>query len=85
MRTIRCDKKASLYMTWYDFRRELGDRLGHMPLNSLWLRVKPKGPLPWTRPQIEEALMAIARLRQQKTQQKRAISGSILGNSLSPN
>lgn len=85
MRTTHCTEETSVYATWYDFRRELGNRLGHMPLNSLWLRVKPEGPLPWTGHQMEATLLTIARLSHQKAKQEQAVSGSIPGNPLSSN
>ncbi len=61
MRVVNRTKKIQLYTTWYDFRRDLGKRLGYTPLNWQWLRVKPKAALPWDDSHLQASLSAIAR------------------------
>jgi len=71
MRVASRTNPISSYVTWYDFRRELGKKLGYMPLNWQWLNVKPKSPLPWDDSHMHAALSALARLEKQKAPQKR--------------
>lgn len=49
--------KILLYMTWYDFKKDLEKRLGHSLLNWYWLEVKPQAPLPWDKSHLKAALM----------------------------
>ncbi len=56
MGMISSMKKIPLYMTWYDFRRELGKRLGCVPLNRQWLQIKPRVALPWDESHMQASL-----------------------------
>ncbi len=42
-----------LYNTWYDFKKNLQARTGVLVLNDLWLKIKPKKPLPWSELEME--------------------------------
>ena len=66
MREVYYDRRTSSYTTWYDFRKDLGKSLGYIPLNWLWLKVKPDCPLPWSKSQMRTALSAVARIKGQK-------------------
>ena len=44
------------YTNWYEFRRELGRKLGYTPLNREWLLIKPSHPLPWNESHMKAAL-----------------------------
>jgi len=35
------------YETWYEFKRDLQNRVGHGIYPEEWLQIKPKAPLPW--------------------------------------
>ena len=63
-------KQVSQYTTWYDFRKQLADQLGYVPLNSLWLEVKPKSPLPWNNADMRVVLSTVACLEKQRTTRK---------------
>ncbi len=51
-----CTRKAVLYTTWYEFKKNLERKTGHMLPNWRWLEVKPKAPLPWDDADMEAAL-----------------------------
>ena len=53
--------EVSQYTTWYEFKKELGSRLGYRPLNDEWLKVKPKAPLPWDDAQMRVAISSAKR------------------------
>ena len=58
MRVANGTNKTLLYTTWYDFRKELGKRLGHTPLALQWLELKPTDPLPWNDSHMKAAISA---------------------------
>jgi len=66
MRLVNYHSGVSLYTTWYDFKKELGNKLGHIPLNSEWLERKPKMPLPWDDSDMRAALSRIAHPKARK-------------------
>ncbi len=74
MRVANRTKEISEYTTWYDFRKDLGKRLGYMPLNWRWLEVKPQAPLPWNDSHMQSVLSVVARLEKQKATRKRSRS-----------
>ena len=47
-----------LYMTWYEFKKDLEKTLGHNLLNWRWLEIKPRSPLPWDDSQMRSAVSA---------------------------
>ncbi len=49
-------RQAVTYETWSDFKGELQRRSGVVLLNNLWLKIKPKSPLPWSEYHMNEAL-----------------------------
>ena len=64
-------KKISQYTTWYEFRKDLADQLSYTPLNSQWLEIKPKVPLPWNDSHMREVISTVARLEEQKAARER--------------
>jgi len=58
-------KKTSSYTTWYEFRKDLAEKLGYTPLSSHWLEIKPKAPLPWNPSHMRKAISTVARLKEQ--------------------
>jgi len=66
MRVVNYRSEVSLYTTWYDFRKELGNKLGYIPLSSEWLETKPKAPLPWDDSDMRAVLSTMARLKVRK-------------------
>lgn len=60
MRLVSYHSEVSLYTSWYDFRKELGNKLGYIPLNSAWLDTKPKMPLPWNDSDLRAALSRLS-------------------------
>ena len=57
---MRGTKVGFSYGMWCDFKKELQRRSGVVILNSLWLDIKPKMPLPWDRIQMEKALIHLS-------------------------
>lgn len=55
-------KTAMEYTTWYDFKRDCENILGHSLLNDTWLKVKPSNPLPWNDNDIISVLLEVSRL-----------------------
>jgi hypothetical protein len=51
------------YTTWYEFKKDCENILGHSLLNETWLKVKPRNPLPWNEVDIMSVLLAVASLR----------------------
>ena len=51
------------YTTWYEFKKDCENILGHSLLNDTWLKVKPSNPLPWNEVDIMSVLLAVASLR----------------------
>ena len=49
--------RNTLYATWYEFRKELGNRLGYTPLNWQWLLIKLTDPLPWNKSHMKAAIL----------------------------
>jgi hypothetical protein len=47
------------YEYWYDFERELESKLGQYLNVDLWLRTKPKKPLPWNNADLQTSLSAV--------------------------
>lgn len=62
--------KTLIYTTWYEFRQELGKKLGRVPLNWLWLKVKPECPLPWDGSDLETSFSKATGLLSQKSSPK---------------
>jgi hypothetical protein len=55
--------RATLYTTWYEFKKDLEKQLGCSLLNWRWMEVKPKAPLPWNKYQLKKALSASSNFR----------------------
>jgi hypothetical protein len=70
MRVANRTNENTPYTTWYEFRRDLGKKLGYIPLNSLWLEIKPKAPLPWSDSHMHASLSALAKVKELKDLQK---------------
>lgn len=49
------------YDTWNTFKKDLELNLGHFLPNNLWLKSKPKKPLPWSNTDMKEAFMSLLR------------------------
>ena len=60
----------SPYLTWYEFKKDLERQAGHVILNSEWLRVKPREPLPWNDTSMQSALSELARAKKRKHKRK---------------
>ena len=56
----------SPYLTWYEFKKELERQAGRIILNSDWLRVKPREPLPWSDTSMQSALSELERAKKRK-------------------
>jgi len=56
------------YTTWYEFKKDCENILGHSLLNDTWLKVKPTNPLPWNESDVVSVLLAVARLRRANRQ-----------------
>jgi hypothetical protein len=52
----------TLYTTWYEFRKKLGNKLGDIPLSSRWLEIGPRVPLPWSDSQMQTVVKSATRL-----------------------
>ena len=61
-----------LYMTWYEFKKDLEKRLGYSLLNWRWLAVKPRSPLPWDDSQMRLAVAAQQKAKKLLNRQRRA-------------
>ncbi len=61
---------ANLYPTWYEFKKNIEQQLGHSLLNWRWLMAKPEAPLPWNDCHMKATLSVVARLEKRKTVQK---------------
>jgi hypothetical protein len=55
-------KIAMEYTTWYEFKRDCENILGHSLLNETWLKVKPSNPLPWNDTDVVSVLLAVGHL-----------------------
>lgn len=55
-------KNGFYYAAWDTYKRDLERTSGHFLPVDWWLRVKPKKPLPWTHLDMQESLLAVARL-----------------------
>ena len=62
---------AKLYVTWYEFKKDLENQLGYMLFNWRWLEVKPEAPLPWDESHMQAAVSVLAGLDGHKVAQKR--------------
>lgn len=51
------------YTTWYDFKKDCDNILGHSLLNETWLKVKPRNPLPWNEFDMISVILAVTSLR----------------------
>ena len=60
----------TLYKTWYEFRKELGNKLGYIPLNSQWLEIKPRTSLPWDNSHMQTAVSSVTHLYKQEALQE---------------
>jgi hypothetical protein len=47
------------YKTWDTFKRALESRLGRWLTVDLWLRTKPKKPLPWNEADLRNSLSEV--------------------------
>ena len=54
---------ATLYRTWYEFKKDLEKELGCSLFNQDWLEAKPRAPLPWDGSDMKSSLSAVAGLR----------------------
>jgi hypothetical protein len=61
----------ALYFTWYEFKKDLEKQACRNLLNSDWLRVKPREPLPWDDSCMRSTLVEIKRLQRQKNSSRR--------------
>ena len=52
------------YKTWFDFKRELETILGQGLPVGLWLRTKPKRPLPWYDTDLHTTLAELSKIQQ---------------------
>ena len=66
MKVATRTKNTTLYMTWYDFKKDLERRSGHSILNEDWFRVKPKTHLPWTSANLQSSLLKLTRKNERK-------------------
>jgi hypothetical protein len=53
------------YKTWDTFKRELESNLGRWLTVDLWLRTKPKKPLPWNDVDLQTCLLEVLRVGQE--------------------
>ncbi len=53
-------KMTALYTTWYEFKKDLEEKLNYPLLNWDWLDMKPRYPLPWKKAHMEACLSAVA-------------------------
>ena len=51
------------YTTWYEFKKDCENILGHSLLNETWLKVKPHNPLPWNEFDMISVILATNSLR----------------------
>ncbi len=51
------------YRTWYDFKRVLESKLGHALSVNLWLRVKPRNPLPWDESDLATSFAEVTKIK----------------------
>ena len=51
------------YTTWYEFKKDCENILGHSLLNETWLKVKPSNPLPWNDADVIAVLLLVGRLK----------------------
>lgn len=49
----------SEYFTWYEFKKELQNKIGRAILNEEWLSNKPRDPLPWDDSSMRKTLMKL--------------------------
>lgn len=49
----------SLYLTGYEFKKDIQKELGRNILNQEWLRLKPEEPLPWNGSYFQKALLEL--------------------------
>ena len=55
--------QKSLYLTWYEFIKDLQNEDRHSILNQEWLQIKPQEPLPWDNSYLKSALSKLASQR----------------------
>ena len=60
MQAVDSAKEICTYTTWYEFKKELEQRLGCPLLNWYWLDVKPKDPLPWNNAHLKACLLKVS-------------------------
>jgi hypothetical protein len=53
------------YKTWDTFKRDLESKLGRWVTVDLWLRTKPKKPLPWNNADLQTSLSEVLRVQQE--------------------
>lgn len=49
-----------MYLTWYEFKKDLQNKSGRGILNKEWLEIKPKKPLPWDNSVMESTLSKLS-------------------------
>jgi hypothetical protein len=52
------------YKTWFHFKRDLEIKLGKAVPVDLWLRTRPKKPLPWCKADFETTLSEVSAILQ---------------------
>lgn len=70
MKMTKSTDNVFLYMTWYEFKKELEKRSGNCILNWDWIKIKPKHPLPWDNSHMQSAFNRLSRLEKRKCARK---------------
>jgi hypothetical protein len=52
--------QKSMYLTWYEFKKDLQKEARHSILNQEWRQIKPQEPLPWDKSYFRSALSKLA-------------------------
>ena len=60
----------SSYLTWYEFKKELERRAGCIVVNSDWLQLKPRLPLPWDEHCLQLTLLNLQRMKKRKNERE---------------
>ncbi len=64
MVVVSLGKQNHTYATWYEFKRDLEKRLGHLLTNWAWLEVKPQSSLPWSYRHMKRSYEKVVRLQE---------------------
>jgi hypothetical protein len=51
----------TLYLTWYEFKKDLQKEAKHCILNQEWLQIKPRNPLPWDASFVQLTLLKLSK------------------------